>query len=139
MWVIGIDYGMKHWGLAKGIYGIVEPIGVVEAQGGIPDWQTLLSLVKPWNQGRWVIGYPMHSDGTLMPIARTLDRHLPHLKKNMKGSIIKVDEFYTTKEAQELLAHRTKITRQEKDEIDCMSACLILERYYDMYGVGDAI
>ena len=130
-WIIGIDFGFKHWGLARGIYGIIEPIGVIDAQGGMPDWEALHTLVKPWSHGVWVIGFPLTSDGSLLPPARALKRHWPFIQKKLGGTIHAIDEFYTTKEAQAILHHPIHIHRKVKDTIDGLSACLILERYYD--------
>jgi len=134
-WTIGIDFGLKHWGLARGIYGVIEPLGVIDAQGGMPNWDKLHTLVKPWFSGTWVIGYPRASDGSLLPPARTLKRHWPYLVKNLTGSLIPIDEFYTTKEAEDILQRPTRVDRKVKNRIDCLSACLILERYYDTLAI----
>ena len=130
-WIIGIDFGMKHWGLARGIYGVIEPIGVIDAVGGIPQWSDLHAIVKPWYQGHWVIGYPVDRQGNLLQPARALKRHWPFIQKNLGGTITTIDEFFTTKQSQNMLEYYDNITAQTKSHIDCLSACLILETYYD--------
>ena len=131
-WCIGIDFGIKYWGLARGIYGIVEPIGSIAVVGGLPDWSKLHSLLKPWACETWVIGMPLASNGDLLLPGRVLKRHWNMIQKKLGGTLIAVDESLTTIEARAiLLAQNVELT---KENIDAQSACLILERFYDLYG-----
>lgn len=130
-WCIGIDFGMRHWGLARGIYGIVEPITSIAAVGGIPNWDDLHSIVKPWFKGVWVIGIPKSSDQELLIAGRVLKRHWRTIKKNLGGKIVTVDETLTTIDAHQYLLSKKK--KFNKSDIDAYSACFILKRYYELY------
>ena len=133
-WHIGIDFGMKHWGLARGIHGVVEPIGSISAVGGMPDWDALHAMVKSWSCGVWVIGIPLDSSGELLLPGRVLKRHRRVIAKHLGGKLLFIDESLTTIEARARLMEQTgKI--ESKAAIDAMSACLILERYYSIHGL----
>lgn len=133
-WSIGIDFGMRQWGLARGIYGVVEPIGVLSAVGGIPDWEALHRLVAPWSKGHWVLGVAFDREGDALLPTRVLKRHWRMIKRNLGGELICVDETLSTQEAR---ARLLPLGRQyHKGLVDAMSACIILERYYELYGLG---
>lgn len=125
---------MKHWGFARGIHGVVEPIGSLPAVGGIPVWDDLHALLKPWNRGVWVIGMPLDSSGALLLPGRVLKRHWRMIAKNLGGKLLSIDETLTTIEAREMLMERFGRIRSKSD-VDAMSAKLILERYYEVHGL----
>lgn len=134
-WYIGIDFGTRYWGLARGIHGVVEPIGSIPVIGGIPNWEVLHGLVKPWYDGKWVIGIPVGSSGELLLAGCVLKRHWRMIHKNLGGSLFEVDETLTSVEARgRLMAMNRKSNK--KSDVDAMSACLILERFYEEHGVG---
>lgn len=130
MWVIGIDFGLKHWGLARGIEGIIEPIGHLQVCGGIPNWDEFQKLVTPWNQGHWVMGLPLDRQDQPLAPAYALKRHLPHFQKKMGGIITFVNEDLSTQEANALILRASK-KQKKRMNVHEISACLILERYYD--------
>lgn len=134
-WSIGIDFGLRQWGLARGIHGVVEPIGVIAAVGGIPDWDSLHQQVRPWARQHWVIGIAVDRDGGLLLPARVLHRHWRMIRRHLGGEVVCVDETLSTQEARECLWRQGRPLH--KAEVDALSACIILERYYALYGVRD--
>ena len=77
-----------------------------------------------------VIGYPLHEDGHEGERTASVDRFIDDINKiNPDLNFIKVDERYSTIEANERLANLGYNTYKRKEVVDMWAAQVILETY----------
>lgn len=63
---LGFDYGTQRIGVAFGqsLTGTAQPICVLRARDGIPDWAEIESLIAEWRPNLFVVGLPYNLDGS---------------------------------------------------------------------------
>lgn len=137
--IIGIDYGRKRTGLAAsdplGIFAsaleTVHSAKIIEYLGKYSSSETIV---------RFVVGYPKNLDNTPAEAARDVDAFLKVLKKAYPDVPVTLeDERFTS-----VLAHRAMIDggmkasdRRDKEEVDKISAAIILQGYLDRTASGN--
>ena len=52
--------------------GVPRPLPVIKMKDGVPDWQTVDSIVYEWNPGLIVFGLPINLDGTSNKIVKKI-------------------------------------------------------------------
>jgi len=62
--IMSFDYGTKKMGIAVGqaITGTANPLSVIPAKDGIPNWQNIEKLIKEWQPKLFVVGLPLNMD-----------------------------------------------------------------------------
>ncbi len=134
--LIGIDYGLKRIGLAKGStrLGTAEPLCVMRNTNGTPEWATLDGVVADWQPAGFVIGLPLSAEGEVQEITHVTRGFAKRCKARYQLPIFLMDERYSSIQASETLAQlrntgqRRKRTRRE--DVDTLAAALILERWF---------
>ena len=65
-YVICFDFGLRQIGVATGntLVETTQPLDVLGAKDGVPDWQALEKLVKEWRPDLLVVGDPLNMDGS---------------------------------------------------------------------------
>lgn len=131
--MIGIDYGLKRIGVA-----VSDPLGMFASPLETVPTAKIIDYLKKYNCkeeiGLFVVGYPMNMDYTPSEAARYVDIFLKQLKKNFPDIPVALeDERFTS-----VLAHRTmidggmkKMARRQKENVDKISASIILQTYMD--------
>ncbi len=131
--MIGIDYGLKRIGVA-----VSDPLGMFASPLETVPSAKIIDYLKKYNCkeeiGLFVVGYPMNMDNTPSEAARYVDIFLKQLKKNFPDIPVALeDERFTS-----VLAHRTmidggmkKMARRQKENVDKISASIILQTYMD--------
>ena len=63
---LAIDFGLRKMGIAIGnnISKSAQPLVVIKAQDGVPDWDRLTSLVAEWRPDIVIVGDPINMDGS---------------------------------------------------------------------------
>ena len=63
---MGFDYGTRQIGVAVGqsLTCRAEPIAVLRARDGVPDWTQIERLIAEWKPDTLVVGLPLNMDGT---------------------------------------------------------------------------
>ena len=89
MIVLGIDFGMRHWGVAIGhsITSHTEPLGSIPALNGMPDIEQLNSLIDKWNPEALIIGYPLKMDGSEFNITKDANNAAKMLQEKFRHSM----------------------------------------------------
>lgn len=131
--IIGIDYGRKRVGVA-----VSDPLGIfASALDTIPSAK-IIEYLKTYsekeNVSRFVVGYPMNTDGTPSEAAKDVDVFLKQLARTFPDIPVTLeDERFTS-----VLAHRAMIDggmkaaqRHDKASVDKISAAIILQSYMD--------
>ena len=129
--VLAIDYGMKRIGMAlSGPLQIsINPLPTI---GTKVFSERLESLILTEDISAVVFGLSTHADGNLTNVGVVVDKLINKYKRqypNIKSNVI--DESYTSVQAVNLLMELgvKKSERRKKEEIDKMSAVIILKNY----------
>ena len=126
---LGIDYGTKRMGLAwadeLGISLPLKTIPGVDSQG---CWDELRQVVEERRVSRFVVGYPLHMDGSVGKRAKEVDQFVSRLEDEFDLPVSKVDERLTSLAAEEALGKKAK---PKDGKIDATAASLILKDFLD--------
>jgi len=129
--ILGIDYGSKRCGIAATdpLQIIVSPVST-EKTGDL--FAFLESYLEIQSVEKIVIGLPVHSDGNFTHLKPNIDTFATKLKKMYPAIEIDYqDESFTSVEAKNIILNsgKKKKARRSKENIDLVSAVLILQRY----------
>ena len=131
--IIGIDYGSKRIGIAVSdpLRIISQSVAVFENSPSIID--DIKALIRKYNPEKIVIGNPVTLKGVKGAKAEEVDRFITVLERELQIEIVRFDERFTSKIAQQTLRDMgvKKKKRQIKASIDAMAAALILQGYLD--------
>jgi len=131
--ILAIDYGRKRTGLA-----VTDPLRIIATALETVATHELQNYLKAYVQkesvDEFVIGMPKtlnNEDSETAPLVR---KCIEELKKNFPNkSVHEVDERFTSSMAQRAMieAGMKKKDRQEKGNVDKISATIILQSYLD--------
>jgi len=132
--ILAIDYGGKRTGLAwtDPLQISINPLDTIDT-GSFEDWMTKL-LSEQSDLSTVVFGLPTHSDGTLTKIGEKVIKYKNTFEAKFSHVTWEViDESFSSKEARRLMVHLgvKKKKREQKSNLDKMSAVLILKSYLD--------
>lgn len=120
---LGIDWGEKRIGLAISYYKLAEPLKV------IPNNENMFFEIKKICQKEMItqIIIGLSENET----KRKTFQFIQELKKYVALPIKKIDETLTTKETKQKLTFNKK--KKRDGQIDHYEACLILQRFLDLF------
>ena len=127
MKLLGIDYGEKRIGLALGENGICTPLGVLEKGGLEEKIRKIKEIVKESGVDCIVLGVPKSPRGFSRKQEYNVNKFYEVLRNSVNLPIKKCDESFTSKDAIGYLY----LANKKKRHIDDISACLILEKFFD--------
>lgn len=124
--VLGFDFGMRKIGVAVGqlITKTANPLTILSATDGVPDWAQIKTLIASWNADALVVGIPLNMDGTEQPLTKSAKRFANKLKHQFQLPVFLADERLTTVEAKRELKKSKKNQR-----MDSYAAKIILESW----------
>lgn len=134
--IMAFDYGTKSIGSAIGqqITGTASPLRAFKANEGIPDWNELGALINEWQPDLIVVGLPQDLHGqpleTITPRAKKFANRL-HGRFGLPVELH--DERLSTKEARSELFDLGGYKALKKGNIDCQSAVIILESWFETH------
>jgi len=119
--VLAFDFGLKRIGVAVG-----EPeLGTVHPLQAVTVFSQIEKLVEEWKPASLVVGLPTSVEGVAHAMTKQAEDFARRLEKRFKLPVARVDERYTSVEAES----RLRGTRAKKSEVDSVAAQLILEQY----------
>ena len=131
--IIGIDYGLKRTGIA-----VTDPLGIFASPVETVPSAKIIEYLKNYTQNnnvvRFVVGYPMNLNGKPAECAQYVDIFLKHLKKQFPDIPVTLeDERFTSQLAMKAMiaGGMKKSDRREKENVDKISAAIILQSYMD--------
>ena len=121
---MGFDFGMKKIGIAIGqsITGTANPLVIITARDGQPDWVALEKIVKQWQPNKFIVGLPINMDGTPSEMSSKAEKFARRLTGRYDIPHQNWDERLTSFEARELA--------NPDEQVDAIAAKLILESYF---------
>jgi len=121
--VMAFDFGTKKIGVAIGqsVTGTANPLGVLKARDGIPDWREIQQLINQWQPAHLVIGLPLNMDDSASEMSMRAEKFARRLTGRFNIPHTTVDERLSSFEAKQY---------QTTDPLDAIAAKLILETYF---------
>ena len=118
--VLGFDFGLKRIGVAVG-----EPeLGTAHPLPAVSDFSQIQKLVEEWKPASLVVGLPTSAKGEPHEMTRQAEDFARRLERRFKLPVARVDERYTSVEAE------SRLKGVKKKAIDSVAAQLILEQYF---------
>ncbi|TCP97338.1 putative Holliday junction resolvase [Cricetibacter osteomyelitidis] len=130
---LAFDFGTKSIGCAVGqsITGTAQSLPAFKAQDGIPNWDAVERCLKEWQPHIVVVGLPLNMDGTEQELTVQARKFANRLQGRFGVKIALQDERLTTTEARTEIFDRGGYRALNKSKVDGISACLILESWFD--------
>ncbi|MBF0785147.1 Holliday junction resolvase RuvX [Muribacter muris] len=134
--VIAFDFGTNSIGCAVGqsITGTAQSLPAFKAQDGVPNWQEIGKLLAQWQPDLLVVGLPLNMDGTEQTLTQRAKKFANRLHGRFNLLVVLQDERLTTVEAKAEIFARGGYRALKKGKVDGISACLILESWFDSQG-----
>ena len=118
--VLAFDFGLKRIGVAVG-----EPeLRSAHPLPAIRRFEDIDSLASEWRPASFVVGLPLSVQGAAHAMTREAERFARRLEKRYKLPVARVDERYTSVEAE------SRLRGLKKKGVDSVAAQLILEQYF---------
>jgi len=119
--VLAFDFGLKRIGVAVGESEMrtAHPLPGIAA----PGFEAIDRLVKQWRPQMLVVGLPV-AENREHPMAKRVQRFARQLEGRFRLPVARVDERYTSVEAESLLRGL------KSKAVDSVAAQLILEQYF---------
>jgi putative Holliday junction resolvase len=136
MRILALDVGGARIGVALSdpMRIFVSRLWVIGRGTKEEDFLRLSKLVRDFEVGRVVVGYPRNLDGTVGPQAHQVESYAAGLADALKDLGVPVllwDEWLSTVSAERLLAEAGHKGRRRRERIDAASAAVILQDYLD--------
>jgi putative Holliday junction resolvase len=119
--ILAFDFGLKRIGVAVG-----EPqLRTAHPLRAIRRFEEIDGLAAEWQPARFVVGLPTSVQGAAHAMTREAEKFARRLEKRYKLPVSRVDERYTSVEAE------SRLRGARKKAVDSVAAQLILEQYFD--------
>lgn len=131
--LIAFDFGTKSIGCAVGqsITGTAQALPAFKAKDGIPNWDSIEKCLKEWKPDLIVVGLPLNMDGTEQPLTLRAKKFSQRLSGRFGIPVELQDERLTTVDAKAEIFSRGGFRALNKGKVDGISACLILESWFE--------
>jgi putative Holliday junction resolvase len=123
--ILGFDFGIKRIGVAmgNGVLRQASPLAVISSIGNDLRFAEIGALVKQWEPTLFVVGLPMHPDGTPHEMTARCRKFANQLNGRFNLPVVLVDERYSS----------AVISAKRGEVIDDRAASIILQQYFDEY------
>ncbi len=131
--ILAFDFGTNSIGCAVGqsITGTAQGLPAFKAQDGIPNWDSIAKVIGDWQPDLLVVGLPLNMDGTEQPLTQRAKKFANRLQGRFNLPVELHDERLTTVEARAEIFSRGGYRALKKGKVDSISACLILESWFE--------
>jgi putative holliday junction resolvase len=138
--IIGIDYGSVRIGISLSDELQMMAFGKEVILNNKDCLLNILNIIKKESVSMIVLGYPLNLKGEKTPQTSEVEKfetalraYLDSKLENNSIRIIRCDERFTSKMAQEsmITSGMKKMKRQDKSNLDIISAALLLQSYLD--------
>lgn len=128
---LGFDYGERHTGVAVGstFSGMAQPVAVLAAKGGGPDWDAIDHLVAEWRPNGLVVGLPLNMDGSATRVTRAARAFGESLRARYNLPVHMADERLSSRAATDTLLEAGVPLKRHKHHIDKLAAQTILQAF----------
>lgn len=134
--VLAFDFGTRRIGVALGntIVRSAHPLTTIAAEAKEARLAAIGALVAEWKPAALVVGRPVHADGAAHATTARAERFAQTLARRFGLPVDRVDERFTTREADVRLRERGVRGDARKAARDAVAAQLILQAWFDENG-----
>jgi putative Holliday junction resolvase len=132
--VMALDFGAKRIGVAVGesSRGIAHPLAAITYEDNARRLQALGALIAEWQPVELVLGIPQQKGDPEHPLAQRIRRFARRIQTQFNMPVELVDEHLTSWSASRRLSEAGIAAKQQRQHIDAMAACAILETWFEM-------
>lgn len=126
--LLAFDYGLKQIGVAVGndLLGTTEPLPILRASNGQPDWNVVSALLAEWQPGLLIVGDPLNMDGSISELTKRARRFARRLQGRFGIDTELVDERLSSFEVKHTQRELGHLGDYRKRPVDSLAAELIL-------------
>jgi putative Holliday junction resolvase len=134
--VIAFDFGLRQIGVAVGncLLATAQPLAVLRAKDGVPDWQAVSQLIAEWRPDLLVVGDPINMDGSDSELSARARKFARRLHGRFSLPVAMADERLSSFEAKQLNRERGHRGDYRRHPIDSDAAELVLRSWLDNPG-----
>lgn len=131
--MLAFDFGEKRIGVALGDLEvrIAHPHATLHAEDNATRFAEIAKLVEEWRPGRFIVGLPMHADGTEHELTRLARRFARRLEGRFGVPVSLVDERLTSRAAESRLRESGARGLDVERALDAAAAREILEAWFE--------
>ena len=128
---LGFGYGTQRIGVAFGqsLTGTAQPVCVLRARDGIPDWAEIESLIAEWRPNLFVVGLPYNLDGSESVLMVRAVKFANRLNGRFNKPSYGMDERLSSVEAAERILEENRGSKK-RAAIDDIAAQIILQNWF---------
>ena len=129
--VLAFDFGLAQIGVAVGntLLRSTQPLAILRAREGIPDWQALAQLVRDWQPDLLLVGDPLNMDGSDSELCERARKFARRLHGRLGLPVTMVDERLTSFEAKQVSREQGHRGDYKRRPIDSQAAELVLQSW----------
>lgn len=129
--VLAFDFGLVQIGVAVGntLLRSTQPLAILRAREGIPDWQALEQLVRDWQPDLLLVGDPLNMDGSDSELCERARKFARRLHGRLGLPVTMVDERLTSFEAKQVSREQGHRGDYKRRPIDSQAAALVLQSW----------
>jgi putative Holliday junction resolvase len=137
--ILGLDYGTRRIGVAicDELWMTAQGVATIARKNSDADLDTIAELVRRHGVERIIVGYPLRLDGSEGIQCEKIDRFIRRLEMRFSLPVLRRDEGFSTKEAEELLRERGVRWEKRRKVVDRVAASIILQGYLDAIASGE--
>ena len=130
---LAFDFGEERIGVAQGDaeVGLSHPLTTVTGGSNEAKFEAMAKLVDEWQPVQFVVGLPVHADGTEHELTRLSRKFGRRLQGRFKLPVYWVDERMSSLYAESLLAEAQVFGRKQKAVLDQVAAQAILQGFFE--------
>ncbi|UEA16753.1 Holliday junction resolvase RuvX [Pasteurella canis] len=130
---LAFDFGTKSIGCAVGqsITGTAQALPAFKAKDGTPNWQQVEQCLMEWKPNIIIVGLPLNMDGSEQDLTLRAKKFANRLHGRFGIRVELQDERLTTVQARAEIFEYGGYRALDKSKVDSISACLILESWFE--------
>ena len=130
---LAFDFGEVRIGVAQGDaeVGLSHPLTTVTGGSNEAKFEAVAKLADEWQPVQFVVGLPVHADGTEHELTRLSRKFGRRLQGRFKLPVYWVDERMSSLYAESLLAEAQVFGRKQKAVLDQVAAQAILQGFFE--------
>ena len=127
--LLAFDFGLRQIGVAVGnlALGTTQPLTVLRAREGQPDWDSVEKLLEEWQPARLIVGDPLNMDGSTSELTQRARRFARRLEGRFGLPVELVDERLSSFEVKQQQRAAGHDGDYRKRPVDSLAAELILQ------------
>ena len=128
---MAFDFGLRQIGVAIGncLLGTTQPLRVLKAKEGAPDWRAVEDLVNEWRPDLLLVGDPLNMDGSASELCQRARKFSRRLHGRLGLPVEMIDERLSSFEAKHNSREQGHRGNFKEQPIDSYAAELILQTW----------